>query len=79
MVEALWAQSSASPMWRKLKTHIHAEGTSRYGSETITVSLRRCGRRTPDAAYKLMVRHLGNIADELMAGIERGEVPSGTV
>ena len=79
MVEALQAQSSASPMWRKLKDHIHAEGNQPLWIEDhhgIVAALRA---RNADAAYKLMARHLSKVADELMAGIERGEVPSGTV
>jgi DNA-binding FadR family transcriptional regulator len=76
MVEALWAQSDASPMWKKLKQHIHGETIRPLWIGDHHGILAALRRRNPDAAYKAMARHLSNIADELM---QRAELYGGTV
>ena len=55
MVEALQAQSSASPMWRKLKDHIHAEGNQPLWIEDhygMAAALRRGTRTRPASRWR---------------------------
>lgn len=76
MVEALWAQSEASPMWKKLKQHIHGETIRPLWIGDHHGILAALRRRNSEAAYKAMARHLSNIAEELM---QRADLYGGPV
>lgn len=72
--EALWAQRDASPMWKKLHEHIHAENVRPLWIGDHHAILAALKKRNSEAAYKAMARHINNVSDELLQADERGRL-----
>jgi len=74
MVRGLWDMRDASPMWRKLHEHIHAQAVRPLWIGDHYAVLTALRLRNPDAAYKAMSKHIRNVISELMLAEEAGRL-----
>ncbi len=72
MVDALWAQSESSPMWKKLREYIHTDTNKPMWIGDHTGILAALKSRNADAAYKAMSNHISRVANELLDADDQG-------